>query len=253
MKFPLLTLILLVAGFQWSLGQAMKTTPSGIAYEVIEEGAGASPVEGMEMSVHNTIHDINQNQIMSTKEMGSPWHILVAMTGDEKEDKMTRSAFVMKEGGTYRFKFPKELVKMQMVDDLPGDHVFFEVELLSVQEPKPDAGELLMELGKKEGSEAMIARYSELSRSNPEGYTMRESDFNAAGYQLMQAEHMEEAGVMFMLNSRLHPQSANVYDSLGDYYAAIGEKERAKASYQQALKLNPNFTVSKQKLEKLGQ
>jgi tetratricopeptide (TPR) repeat protein len=253
MKFPLLSLVLLLASLQWSMGQTMQTTPDGIAYAVIEAGSGASPAEGLEMSVHNTIYDVNGNKVMSTREMGSPWHILMDMTGDENEDNMTRAAFVMKEGGTYRFKFPKEMVDIEMVEDLPGDHVFFEVELLSVQAPKPSAAKLLMELGQKEGPEAMMKRYSELSRSNPEGYTMRESDFNQAGYQLMASEHMEEAGVMFMLNSRLHPQSANVYDSLGDYHAAQGETERAKASYEHALKLNPNFTASQQKLEKLGQ
>jgi len=253
MKFSLLSLALLIVGFQWSIGQTMKTAPTGISYEIIEEGTGASPAEGLEMSIHNTVYDIDGNEVMSTQAMGSPWHILLALSGDEKENLMTRTAFVMKEGGTYRFKFPKEAVDMPQAEDLPGDHVFFEVQLLSVQEPKPNGAELLMKIGKEEGPQAMLTRYSELSRSNPEGYTMRESDFNQAGYQLMEEEHMEEAGVMFMLNTRLHSQSPNAYDSLGDYYAAKGDKERAKASYQQALKLNPDFTASKQKLEKLNQ
>jgi tetratricopeptide (TPR) repeat protein len=252
MKYSILPLILFVS-IHWAFGQEMRTTPDGISYEVIEEGSGASPAEGLEMSVHNTVYDIDGNKVMSTQEMGAPWHILLELSGDEGEDKMTRTAFVMKEGGTYRFKFPKELVDMPQADNMSGDHIFYEVKLLSVQEPKPNAADLLMKIGEEEGSQAMLTRYSELFNDNPEGYTMRESDFNRAGYELMRAEHMEEAGVMFILNARLHPQSANVFDSLGDYHAAQGDLARAKANYQQALKLDPNFVVSQEKLDKLGQ
>jgi tetratricopeptide (TPR) repeat protein len=45
---------------------------------------------------------------------------------------------------------------------------------------------------------------------------------------------MKKAGDLFKLNVSLYPESANVYDSLGDFYSAKGEKERAIESYKKA-------------------
>lgn len=50
---------------------------------------------------------------------------------------------------------------------------------------------------------------------------------------------LADAARVFELNVRLFPQSANVYDSLGEAYLNPGDKERALANYGKSLTLNP--------------
>jgi len=49
-----------------------------------------------------------------------------------------------------------------------------------------------------------------------------------------------------------HPESWNVYDSLGEAYMKQGEKELAIENYQKSLELNPNNENGKDMLKKLG-
>ncbi|WP_017495283.1 hypothetical protein [Flavobacterium sp. WG21] len=62
---------------------------------------------------------------------------------------------------------------------------------------------------------------------------------------------MDLAGYLFKLNVANYPKSANLYDSLGDFYEANGDKKNAIASYEKALLLDKNFSEAKGKLEKL--
>jgi tetratricopeptide (TPR) repeat protein len=48
-----------------------------------------------------------------------------------------------------------------------------------------------------------------------------------------------EAVEVFELNTRLFPQSANAFDSLGEAYRALGKLEQSIACYEKSLVLNP--------------
>jgi tetratricopeptide (TPR) repeat protein len=80
-----------------------------------------------------------------------------------------------------------------------------------------------------------------------------EVDLNIAGYDFLFAKKVKEAIEVFKLNVNLHPDSWNVYDSLGEAYAAAGDKKNAIANYEKAVQLNPNSQGSKQALAKLKQ
>jgi len=64
-----------------------------------------------------------------------------------------------------------------------------------------------------------------------------EADINNLGYTLMAAGKSDEALAMFRKNVKDHPDSWNVYDSLGEAQAATGDKKSAVASYEKALSL----------------
>jgi tetratricopeptide (TPR) repeat protein len=78
-----------------------------------------------------------------------------------------------------------------------------------------------------------------------------ESELNAAAYYLLNSGHEKAALTVFRINVALHPNSANVYDSLGDGYLKNGNKERALAFFEQALKLDPNVEETRNKYKKL--
>lgn len=74
---------------------------------------------------------------------------------------------------------------------------------------------------------------------------------NAYGYQSLGKKDMDLAGYLFQLNVVNYPQSPNVYDSLGDFYEANGDKKNAIANYEKVLSLDKDFPETKTKLNKL--
>jgi uncharacterized protein len=70
------------------------------------------------------------------------------------------------------------------------------------------------------------------------GYTVLppENTVNNLGYVALQSGRVEEALRLFELNVRNHPDSANVYDSLGEALAAAGRLEEARGRYAKAVR-----------------
>jgi tetratricopeptide (TPR) repeat protein len=61
-----------------------------------------------------------------------------------------------------------------------------------------------------------------------------EADINGYGYQLLGAGKTDEAIEIFKKNVKDHPQSWNVYDSLGEAYDRKGDKKLAVENYRRA-------------------
>jgi tetratricopeptide (TPR) repeat protein len=82
-----------------------------------------------------------------------------------------------------------------------------------------------------------------------------EGDLNTYGYQLLAQNKFTEAIEVFKLNTQKHPESANVWDSLGEGYALAGDKKNAIANFKKSLSLNPNAPTkanSEKYLKQLG-
>jgi tetratricopeptide (TPR) repeat protein len=78
------------------------------------------------------------------------------------------------------------------------------------------------------------------------GVVLREGFLNNLGYGVMGQKKVPQAVTLFELNVKLHPQSANVYDSLGEAYLAAGDKKRGLKCYARAASLDPtNATAAK--------
>lgn len=82
-----------------------------------------------------------------------------------------------------------------------------------------------------------------------------ENELNLYAYQLMNQGQIDKAIQMFILNTQRHPQSANVWDSLGEGYVSKGDKKNAIANFKKSLSLNPPPLVkanSEKFLKQLG-
>ena len=80
---------------------------------------------------------------------------------------------------------------------------------------------------------------------------LTESQINAMGYALRQRGGVADAVIVFERNVERFPRSANVYDSLGEAYAAAGDREKAIANYQRSIELDPKNTNAAAWLDKL--
>ena len=73
---------------------------------------------------------------------------------------------------------------------------------------------------------------------------------NDLAYQYLQQKNYDKALHYFEMNIANYPESLNVYDSMGDYYDAKVDKQKAIEYYTKALTLG-DFPDTKAKLEKL--
>jgi tetratricopeptide (TPR) repeat protein len=101
------------------------------------------------------------------------------------------------------------------------------------------------------GIDAAVAQYRHLRGQGFPGLRERESDTNSLGYALLRKGDKESAIRVFQLNVETHPGSANVYDSLGEAYAADGRKDLAIESYEKALAVSPHKKSAQVALQKL--
>jgi len=78
-----------------------------------------------------------------------------------------------------------------------------------------------------------------------------EMRINRMGYILLEMGRQDQAYEFFKLNIENYPASFVVYDSMGDYYVAKGEKEKAIEHFKKALSLK-DTPETRKKLEQLS-
>jgi len=86
-----------------------------------------------------------------------------------------------------------------------------------------------------------------------ESFGNNEANLNAVGYNFLTAKKVDEAIAVFKLNVQLFPGSWNTYDSLGEAYAAAGNKDEAIKNYEKSIAMNPKNDNGKTMLAKLKQ
>jgi len=82
-------------------------------------------------------------------------------------------------------------------------------------------------------------------------YANGEAQVNRLGYELLSKKKLKEAVEVFKLNAVHFPASTYSYDSLGDAYLVLGNKELALQNYQRAIELDPSNVSAREALEKL--
>lgn len=116
---------------------------------------------------------------------------------------------------------------------------------------KLSIGEKLEPIVEAEGVDAALAAYRRLKRDEPEGYNFAEGQMNLLGYKLLRSGRLDDALAIFKMNAEIHPESSNVYDSLGETFAMMGDVDEALQSYRKALALDPTSANAMEMLRRL--
>jgi len=117
--------------------------------------------------------------------------------------------------------------------------------------PKMSIAEVLDKTIRDKGVEAAIAQYRDLKTNQSATYNFAEPELNTLGYQLMRAGKTKDAVEIFKLNVEAYPKASNPYDSLGEAYLNLNERELAILNYKKSLELNPGNTGAVETLKKL--
>ena len=116
---------------------------------------------------------------------------------------------------------------------------------------KRSAGRVLMATYRDGGFDAALAQYADFKANQADLYSLGEDDLNDFGYFLLGEKKFDQALRVFRMNVEAFPKSPNPRDSLGAALEIAGDKAGAKAAYEEALKIDPNFTHARDALKKL--
>ncbi len=82
-------------------------------------------------------------------------------------------------------------------------------------------------------------------------YNLSEDALNTLGYNLIKQKKTADALLIFLLNTELYPQSANVYDSYGECLLALNKTADAIVAYKKSIELNPANKNAQEVLKKI--
>lgn len=99
-----------------------------------------------------------------------------------------------------------------------------------------------------------IETYYSLKKNSEKEYSFENpGELNTLGYELLRSGNIDSAIKIFSLNVSAFPESANVYDSLGEAYFNKKEYQLSISNYQKSLDLEPANTNAKDMILKINQ
>lgn len=115
-------------------------------------------------------------------------------------------------------------------------------EVLSTLPRMKDNEFVPFELVQRGEHDAALKAYAALLAADPRDEAVNEQRLNVFGYELMNADKVEQARDLFFVNMKLYPKSSNVYDSYAEACLKLGDKREALIHYKRALAMNPQNT-----------
>ena len=227
------------------------TTPSGLTYLITKKGTGRQlkPGDTVVLNYTGTLTD--------------------GMKFDSSHDRKQPLAFKLGAGQVIK-GYDEGLARLHVgdhailvipgklgygpkgiADVIPPDAtLIFVIEVVDVK--AKSLTDVLSKTLTERGLEAMVAEFHSLKSAGDPDLYIGESDINAFGYRLLSKKQVNEAIEVFKLNVEAYPQSANVYDSLGEAYLVRGDRENAIESYKRALAIDPTMESAQRALKKLS-
>jgi len=232
------------------VASASTTTPSGLTYLITRKGTGRQPKQGETVVLHYTGMLTDGVKFDSSRDRDKPFAFKlgagqVIKGWDEGVSKLRigdHAILVIPSKLGYGAKGAGDVIP-------PDATLIFVVEVVDVK--ANSLSDVLEKTLSAKGDDAIIAEFHRLKSGTDPDLYVAESELNTFGYQLLRRRQVNEAIEVLKLNVEAYPQSANVYDSLGEAYMLRGDKEKAIENYQRALAIEPTMASAKQALGKL--
>ena len=251
MKKVLIILFLLSFGIYAQSGDTV-TTASGLKYIVVKKGKGKKSEIGKIAEVHYTGWLLDGKKFDSSRDRSEPFEFTLG--AKQVISGWDEGVALMKIGDEFRLILPPDLAYGERgAGEVipPNATLVFDVELLGVHKPKKSIVDTMMSIIVDKNIDKAIDTYWTLYSDYEDKYNFKESQLNILGYQLLQVGLNKEAVKIFELNIEQYPESANVYDSMGEGCMVAGDKKNAIANYKKSLELDPKNDNAKKMLEQL--
>jgi len=119
-------------------------------------------------------------------------------------------------------------------------------------EGKKPVGAVVYDTIEKDGLQAAIQQYKTLKQGQPDTYAFTPGQLNLVGRRLLQHGKNKEALEILKMNAELFPNMAEIGDSLGDAYLAVGDHENAIQTFKKSLAIDPADTSAAESLRTLS-
>lgn len=123
--------------------------------------------------------------------------------------------------------------------------------IVSIPPDKPAIADVILPLIRAKGVRAALREYDVLRQRKASDYDFSELQLNRVGYELLKEKSTDAAIEVFEHNTKLFPNSSNVWDSLGEACMIAGKRDQAIANYRKSLALNPHNANAAKMLEQL--
>lgn len=139
------------------------------------------------------------------------------------------------------FIFKKDGEEIGRIVEFPASTLEMDIaQIMAGLPPRPNyrlANYLLDQFDKTSIAEVdtLITKYTRSMRR----FSKNEGELNTLGYVLLAADKIDEAVVVFKLNTLLYPEKGNPYDSYGEALLLQGNTELAVINYLKAIQLDP--------------
>ncbi len=116
---------------------------------------------------------------------------------------------------------------------------------------KRSIGFAIRRIAEKSSYEQLLIFHDSAKTNKKYSFTDEENDLTNAAYEFLSQNKLNTALSIFRLIVKEYPTSANAYDSLGEAYLKIGNKELALQNYQKSVAINPNNDNAKKIINSL--
>jgi hypothetical protein len=252
MKYTLLSIFLLIGTVLLSAQTDTLKTESGLRYLVLKKGNGPKAEATKAVEVHYTGSLTNGKVFDSSRERGEP--IEFVLGAGQVIPGWDEGIALMHVGDQFKLFIPAKLGYGEAgAGEVipPNSDLVFDVELVSVGEPKTAIGDALLETVIFKGIDSAKAMYYDLKKNKPNEYNFKESQLTSLGYQLIQGGKKDEGIAILKLNVEAYPNSPNVYMYIADAYRYLGQNDLALENYKKSLQLKPGNKVVEDSIKEI--
>jgi len=227
-------------------------TASGLKYKIVQKGNGPKAEEGKEICLHGIGSFPDGKIFWNSRDPNDPFYFVLGV--DRVIKGCSEGVALMRVGDRFIFTLPPELgygEKGSGTTIPPNATLIFDYEILSVETPKTPIAATLYPIINEKGISQAVSTYLWLKNDKSAEYNFREDQLNTLGYKLLSDKKIKEAIAILELNASAYPESANVYDSLGEAYLADGQKDKAIENYEKSLQLNTKNENAAEMIKKI--
>jgi CubicO group peptidase (beta-lactamase class C family) len=198
----------------------------------------AQPFPGVSWGLGWGIQDIQH--VQSFFHWGDNGDFKAFVVGMEEQ----KNAIVIFANSTYGLSIVSDIISAAWEFEMPA------IAWLRVERYNSPSRRLFQNLV-REGAPGVLPQYLEWRKGQPADSVANEGRMNRIGLDLLRLGKVTDAIAVLKQNVVDHPTSFNVYDSLGEAYAAAGEKQLAIENYEISLRINPGNKDGVTALKKL--